>query len=448
MKRKVVITGLGLVSGAGIGAGPLWEALCAGRSAIGTISSFDASGFRSRLAAEARVFESARDYVPKSYRKATKVMARDTEIAVAAAKLAVEDAGVRTRGVLPEGSTEPTTFAPSRMGCHIGAGLIAAEVDELTEAMAGSRTEGDRVDLRAWGTGDGGGGGMNNLPPLWMLKYLPNMLSCHVTIIHGAEGPSNTITCAQASGLLSIGESMRAIQREAADACFSGGAESPINVLRLLRFELAGWLAETGDETDPAKILRPYDGASRGSLLGEAGGILILEEAASAAKRSAGVYAEIAGFGGAQAGPVSADKLALGWSSDGVQYAAEAAMADAGIDPDAIDAIIPQASGVPSMDAGERDALRALFGARLAQIPLVTLAPFLGDTLAAAGGVGAAVGALCLKNQHVPARLWGGSSDGLQAGPTPSRPAELRHILVMTGALGGQCAAIVLRRAT
>src|SRR5688572_645410 len=217
MDRQVVITGLGAVSALGMGVGPLWEGLCAGRSALKRITRFDPSGFPCRLAGEATAFASARDQVPKSYRKAVKVMARDIELAVAAAKGAVEDAGLTTRGTLPEDSTDPTTYPPSRMGCHIGAGLIAAETDELTMALVTSTDTSGKFDPKAWGNAAGGQGALNNLQPLWLLKYLPNMLACHVTIIHGAEGPSNTITCAEASGLLSIGESVRVIQRGDAD---------------------------------------------------------------------------------------------------------------------------------------------------------------------------------------------------------------------------------------
>src|SRR5690606_630761 len=225
---------------------------------LAPITRFDASGFGCSLGGEIRDF-SARDYVPKGYRKAVKVMARDTEIAVGAAKLAVEDAGLVTRGVLADGDATPTTYPAGRMGCQIGAGLIAAEVDELAAALVTARREDGGVDMKAWGgPHGGGGGGMENLTPLWLLKYLPNMLACHVTIIHGAEGPSNTITCAEASGLLSIGESMRVIERGAADACFSGGAESKINPMGLLRIDLAGRLAKSGCETDRSRIVRPY----------------------------------------------------------------------------------------------------------------------------------------------------------------------------------------------
>ena len=244
MRRQVAITGLGAVSSLGVGFPALWNGLLAGTSALGPITRFDASGFHCRLAGEVKDF-SAKDHVPKHYRKAVKIMARDIELAVAAAKEAAEDAGLITRANLPEGGTGETTFLSERFGCHIGAALIAADTQELTSAMttavraAGDRNSGDSsmggFSLNAWGTEDGGEEGMNNLTPLWLLKYLPNMLASHVTIIHGAEGPSNTITCNEASGLLSISESLRVIQRGAADICFSGGAESNVNFMRLIR---------------------------------------------------------------------------------------------------------------------------------------------------------------------------------------------------------------------
>lgn len=447
MDRRVVITGLGAVSGLGVGIEPLWEGLVAGRTALRPITRFDPAGFGCRLAAEATAF-SAKDAVPKWYRKAVKVMARDIELAVGAAKLAVEDAGLTTRGTLPEDSADPTTYPPSRMGCHIGAGLIAAETEELAGALATSVDESGRFSLRAWGSAEGGGGGMNNLQPLWLLKYLPNMLACHVTIIHGAEGPSNTITCAEASGLLSIGESVRVIERGDAELCFSGGAESKINFMGLLRLDFAGRLADTGDETDGSRLVRPYDPASPGGLLGEGGGILILEEHAAAQKRGARAYAEIVGYGAGQSGLLPAGG-GEGGADEGLVAAIESALDDAGLGAERIDAIVPLASGVPAIDAPEAGALRAVFGERLASIPLVTLTPAIGNCTAGLGGLAAAVGAKCMAEQRLPARFHAGTpAAGLLAGAAPSTPAALEHILVTTGSLGGQNAAIILKRIT
>jgi 3-oxoacyl-[acyl-carrier-protein] synthase II len=451
MPRRVVITGIGAVCGFGLGLPAMWEGLLAGRSALGPVTRLDMSGFRSRLAAEVPGL-AAKDHVPKSYRKAVKVMARDTELAVAAAKLAAADAGLLTIAS-QESTPGELTYPSHRMGCHIGAGLIAAEVDELTSALVTARTPAGSpaaggFDYKAWGSGDGGAAAINNLQPLWMLKYLPNMLSCHVTIIHGCEGPSNTITCSEASGLLSLGESARVIERGDADVCFSGSAESKLNVMGILRLDLAERLAATGDQTDGAKIVRPYDPASAGSLVGEGAGILILEEAACAKARGARAYAEIAGFGAAQSGEWLGSGLErVGMASDeGIEFAIRNALDDADLTPDAIDAIAPHASGVPILDAAEAGALRAVFGDRLGRIPLITTSPNLGETMAGAGGLAAAVAAIALREQTLPARINAGTpAAGLDAGAAASRSAALRHVLVVTGALGGQNAAIILK---
>jgi 3-oxoacyl-[acyl-carrier-protein] synthase II len=391
-----------------------------------------------------------------------KVMARDIEIAVAAARLAVEDAGLVTRGTLPEDSTDATTYPSDRVGCHIGAGLIAAETDELTAALSTARTAEGRFEMTRWGTippaapSDAGVtvGGMNNLTPLWMLKYLPNMLACHVTIIHGAEGPSNTITAAQASGMLSMGESARAIERGAADLCFSGGAESKLNLMGLLRAQFAGRLARSGN-AEGAGVVRPFDPASSGTLIGEGGAILILEDASTAQARGAGVYAEIAGFGAGQSGPAPTvlgenepelAALAMGEVDDGLANAISAALADAKIAPAEIDAIVPLALGVPALDEAEATSLRRVFGARLAEVPLITLTPFVGDAYAGQGSLQVAAGALAIKHQMLPARLHAGTpAAGLLAGASPARAARLRNVLVCAQAQGGQNAALVLR---
>lgn len=439
MSRPVVITGLGAVSGLGVGIEPLWEGLCAGRSALRPIARFSVAGFPCRLAAEVPEPFSAKDFVPKHYRKAVKVMARDIELAVAAAARAVEDAKLVTRGTLPEGATELMTYPGPRMGCQIGAGLIAAEADELTGALATARkADGLGFDIRAWGER-----GMDALTPLWLLKYLPNMLACHVTIIHGCEGPSNTITCAEASGLLSIAESARVIERGDADLGFAGGAESKVNLMGLLRMDFAKRLAHTGDATDGSVFVRPFDPHSPGGLLGEGGGLLVLEAEETAKARGARVYARIAGQGGGHS-PWRPEGAAE--PDEGYQAAVENALDDAELRPDQIDAIVPAALGTPSLDAGEAGALRRVFGPRLRDVPMITIAPNIGNAMAGCGGLQAAIAAKCLLEQKLPARLHAGTpADGLQAGAAATRSATLRHVLVATTALGGQAAALILK---
>lgn len=464
MPARVVITGLGCVSAFGAGRAALWDGLVAGRSAIRRITRFDPSGFPSRLAGEIADLD-AKQYVPKSYRKAVKVMARDTEIAVAAAKLAVEDAGIITRGNSEDEAGADLTYRPERMGCNIGAGLIAAETDEMAAAMVTAReskpdtalesratgesraTKGE-FTLRAWGgASDGSAQGMEALTPLWLLKYLPNMLACHVTIIHGAEGPSNTITCAEASGLLSIGESTRIIQRGAADMCFSGAAESKLNPMGMLRLDYAGRLAATGDSEDGTAFVRPYDPEARGGVVGEGGAIAILENAETAAARGASVYAEIVGFGGGH----SDARYSAGESDEGYRFAIENALEDAGLKPGQIDVLVPMACGVPELDRAEIGALRHVFGARLAEIPILTIQPVAGNCVAGAGGLQVAAAAMALKHQRLPARVHAGTpAPGLLAGASPARPpreARLQYALLSSGSLGGQNAAIILKAA-
>lgn len=436
MRRRVVITGLGAVTPFGVGAEALWEGLLQGASRLAPIEAFDASHFPSRLAGEVRDFR-VRDLVPKSYRKAVKVMARDIELAVGAARQAALDAGVLTKGLIEEkGGGEPT-YPAGRVGCHIGAGLIAAETDELSSALATAKKDDGSFDIARWGEG-----GMANLQPLWLLKYLPNMLACHVTIIHDAQGPSNTITCSEASGALSVSESARVIERGDADLGFAGGAESKINPMGLLRMGFAGRLADTGDATDGAPFVRPFDPHAPGGLLGEAGGILMLEAQETAEQRGVTPYAEIAGYGAGHS-PRSQDATQR---AEGLVSAIEAAMRDAQTGPADIDAIVPHAAGIAGVDAEEAAALREVFGSRLGEIPLVTLTPNIGDTMAGGGGVQAIVAAMCLRRQALPARVHSGTVPAeLQAGATPQRDARLRHVLVCTNALGGQNAALVLR---
>lgn len=457
MRRRVVITGTGTVTALGLGSSSLWDALDQGRSGIAPISLFDHAPFPTHFACEvkgpsglAKDF-SARDFVPKNYRKATKVMARDIELAVAAAKLAVEDAKLTTRATLPEGDSA-STYPSERFGCHVGAGLLTAETEEISLAMAKARDpdasperlrRSNGFSLQRWGSGDAGGHGMDNLTPLWMLKYLPNMLACHVTIIHGAEGPSNTITCAEASALLSIGESMRVIARGAADACYAGGAESKVSLMGLMRMHLAGRLAHAAASDDPAPLCRPYAPDSRGGILGEAGGILVLEEESLALKRGASTYARLAGFGAAQSPPPCIPPHHDSFpSSQGLERAIRAALRDADASPAHIDAIVPQASGVTPTDHAEASALRAVFGSRADSIPLLTLPPAIGDCAAGNGGVHAALAALAIRNARLPRHHVRSLS-----GEPPRSPSPIRRILVCTSGMGGQNAALILEPA-
>jgi 3-oxoacyl-[acyl-carrier-protein] synthase II len=470
-ERTTVITGLGPITAFGVGIEPLWSAMCEGRSAIRRISRFDPSGFPCQIAAELpdAMFD-VKSVVPKSYRKATKVMARDIELAVGAAAAAVADAKLTTKATNPEAAP---TLPPSRFGCHIGAGLIAADIDELTAALVtsrapelvgapggaeqprsrsphrGARNSASPIDLGHWGHT-----GMNNLTPLWLLKYLPNMLACHVTIIHDCQGPSNTITCAEASAALSVGESMRVIERGAADACLSGGAEFKINPMGLLRQIFARRLAEHREgeaqtRTTPAEVVRPFDPEASGGALGEGGGILVLEARETARRRGAAAYAEIIGFAASQSFCPDAVGVEIEQDGDSIADAIEAALHWARIDPREIDAIAPLGSSIPHIDRSEAAAISRLFGPRAREIPVITTIPNVGNCCAGASAIPIAVAAMALKTQTLPARLnTRNAISGLGADAAPSRQADLRHVLIVTTGMGGQNAALVLRRSS
>jgi len=437
-RRRVVITGLGPVSAHGLGIDPLWQALCEGRSALAPIRAFDARGFASASGGELPESYDVKDLVPKSYRKATKVMARDIEIAVRGALTAVRDAGLSTRGTDPD---HAPTIAPDRVGCHIGAGLIAADLDELTAALATSKDGAGKFDPGHWGQQ-----GMQELTPLWLLKYLPNMLACHVTIIHDCQGPSNTITCNEASSGLSLAESQRVIERGAADACLSGGADSKLNPMAYLRQELAGRLARCTVDEDATRKVKPFDPASPGALVGEGGGILVLEAEDTATARGARIHAVLSGTGASQSWCDDTVGLVPDASGESLADAIEAALRDARVAASEIDAIIPYGCGVPAIDGLEAKALERIFGEALPSKPVVTLAPSIGATVAGFGTIAVAVAVKCITEQRLPARLNSAATGRLAAAAAPSEPRALRHILVCTPSLGGQNSAAIISR--
>jgi 3-oxoacyl-[acyl-carrier-protein] synthase II len=446
MARRVVISGLGPIGPLGAGIEPTWERLVAGQGAVAPIRSFDPAGFDCRIAAELAEF-SIRDYVPKSYRKATKVMARDIELAVAGADLAARDAGLVTHGTA--GDDQPPTYAPTRVGAHIGAGLIAAQLDELTAALAEATDEQGTFDYHRWGRE-----GITHLTPLWLLKYLPNMLACHVTIIHDAQGPSNTITCGEASSVLSIGESLRVIQRGAADLCFCGGAESKFNPMTYLRQLMTGRLNVTDNE-NPATAVRPFCHTAAGTVVGEGGGIVILEQLDTYKKRASAdqgnsqqkPYAEVIGFGASQTVNRASRNLEPDAHGKGIATAIGSALREAEIDANAIDLIVPFGAAIPAYDQAEAAALRQVFGDRIKDVPVASIKSMAGNCGAGAGGLDVYVAAQAIAQQTIPAVInCEQPLEGLAAGSSPSRPAQIDHALVYSTGLGGQNAALVLKK--
>jgi len=433
MVRPVAITGLGVVTPIGSGMDEYWAALCAGQGAIGEIKLFDAGSFPCRIGGQMEGF-SARPFVPKNYRKAVKVMARDIEIAVAAADLAVRDSHINTRGIDPDA----VDIDSNRLGCNIGAGLICTDLDELASAVNTAVVDG-KFDLRLWGQA-----GMANLTPLWLLKYLPNMLACHVTIIHGAEGPSNTITCGDASSHLAVGEAARLIALGRADAIIAGGAESKLNPMGLLRQTLLGRVCTSGNDT-PEQACRPFDEGHAGTVVGEGGGMLLLEDVARAQSRGADIHAQIVGFGAASdPGGIDVSTATAGR----LDVAVTKALKDAGITPDQVDLVVAHGTAVPGEDRHEAKAWRQALGDSLSDIPAVAVTGSVGSLFAGAGGVQLATAAMALETQTVPPTRNFTNCDGQCDLALSEAPRQHRMTYAVSGvfSIGGQSAACVLKR--
>ena len=432
-ERRVVITGLGAVTPAGIGAEALWKALMDARSHIKPITRFDPAEFPCTVAGQIEDF-SARDFLPKTYRKATKVMARDIQLAVAAADLAVKDARLVTRAE----DGDNMTYPPPRLGCNIGAGLINPDLNELGVAFNTAVTDG-KFDLRLWGKQ-----GINNLTPLWLLKYLPNMLSCHITIIHGCEGPSNAITCGGASGHMSIGEAGRWIQRGCADAVIAGGAETKLNPMGTFRQILLKRTCTSGSG-DPPCACRPFDADHDGTVIGEGGALVVLEEMQAAVARGATIYAEIAGFGAAcDPGGVDVTQPTAG----SLDLALGSAMRDAGIGPDDVDVIVAHGTGVAGEDRAEADAWAEALGPAARTVPAVALTGAVGSMYAGAGAAELILAAMALHKQTVPPTVnFTAAADGCQLS-LDSQQRRGQFDCALTGAfsVGGQSGAVVLKK--
>ncbi len=439
--RRVVITGIGLATPIGIGAEAVWKSLLENRSGVRRITAFDPGRFRCQVGGEIEGL-SASQYVPKAYRKSTKVMARDIEIAVAAAYEAARDAGLKTRCLIERGEAEgPPNFDPTRLGVNIGAGLICADLTELAGALAASTDESGRFDIRRWGAE-----GMNNLTPLWLLKFLPNMLSCHVTIVHDAQAPSNTITCSEASSHLAVGEAFRTISRGAADICLCGGAESKLNPMGLMRQQLLGRLTTSGNDR-PEVACRPFDVSRDGTVIGEGGGLLVLEDLEHARARGASIYCEVTGF--------AASCNARSWHEPDPQgrpmtLAVRKALADAGLRPDDVDLIMTFGTGIPEQDASEAAGLRAALGDRAGQVPALAIKGAVGNSGAGSGAIDLCIAAMCLRYQRIPPSRNVTRPDpacGLDLVTGRPREAGIDALVSVAYALnGGQNAALVFQR--
>lgn len=431
---RVVITGLGAITPLGLTVGEMWASLCAGRVGINRITAFDPVGFTCRLAGQVPEYR-IQNYVPKTHRKAVKLMSRDIELSVIAANEALVHAGLVTKGIDPE----RVNIDPQRMAINLGAGLISCDLVELAPAVAASVTNG-RFDIHKWGKD-----GLELVTPLWLLKYLPNMLACHVGIIHDIQGPSNTITCAEAAGHLAIAEAAQTIARGSSDIALAGGAEAKVNPIVMIRQCLLK--RATGENNDdPATACRPFDADAKGSVFGEAAGVVILENLEHAENRGAKIYAEVAGLG--QSNSINPAYEHIEPDGKGIQIAIEKALAEAQIEPHDLDLIIPHGTGIPADDLAEARAIRAALGEAAARVPVWPTKSMLSNTGAAGGAVDIVAAVCAMRDGKIPAaKNCDRKAEGCDLNiVTEPREAKIRYALSCSYSYGGQTAAIVLKR--
>ena len=431
---RVVITGFGAITPLGLTADDLWTSLCAGRIGIDKITAFDPVGFDCQIAGQVPEYK-LRDFVPKTHRKATKLMSRDIELAVIAAREAFVHAGLVTKGIDPEN----INIHPERVGINLGAGLISCDLVELAPAVAASITDG-KFDIRKWGKE-----GIELVTPLWLLKYLPNMLACHVGIIHDIQGPSNTITCAETAAHLAIAEAAQTIARGSSDLALAGGAEAKVNPIVMIRQCLLKRTTSKNNDA-PESACRPFDADAKGSVFGEGAGAVILENLDHAVKRGATIYAEVIGFG--QSNNINPAYEHLEPDGKGIQIAIEKAMADAQINPKDLDLIIPHGTGIPADDLAESRAIQAVLGEAATKIPVWPTKSMLSNTGAAAGALDV-IAAVCAMNEGKipPAKNCDQKAEGCKLNIL-DHPQEkkIRYALCCSYTYGGQIAAVVLKR--
>jgi 3-oxoacyl-[acyl-carrier-protein] synthase II len=431
---RVVITGLGAATPLGLTVNEMWAGLCAGKCGIDTITAFDPVGFNCKIAGQVPDYK-IRDYVPKTYRKAVKLMSRDIELSVIAAHEALLHGGLVTKGIDPEN----INVNPERVAINLGAGLISCDLVELAPAVAASITDG-RFDIRKWGKE-----GLELVTPLWLLKYLPNMLACHIGIIHDIQGPSNTITCAETSAHLSIAEAAQIIARGGSDFALAGGAEAKVNPIVMIRQCLLKRATDRNND-EPASACRPFDADAKGSVFGEAAGVVILENLENAESRGAKIYAEVVGIG--HSNSINPTYEQLEPDGKGIEIAIQKALGDSKIEPEDIDLIVPHGTGIPADDLAEAKAIRSALGEAADEIPVWPTKSMLSNTGAACGALDVVAAVCAITDGRIPAaKNCDRKADGCGLN-IPNQPQEkdIRYALSCSYTYGGQTAAVVLKQ--
>jgi 3-oxoacyl-[acyl-carrier-protein] synthase II len=408
--RRVVVTGVGLVSPLGTGTAKNWRALLAGASGVGPITRFDASRHVTRFAGEAR------DFDPLLFmdRKESRKMDPFIQFAVGAAQLAVEDSGI------PLGDLQ-SDAAGTYVGSGIG-GLCSIE-------------EWHKVLLEK---------GPERVTPFFLIQTIVNEASGQISIRFGAKGPNSATATACSTGTHAIGDSFRLIARGDADIMIAGGAEAPLTALSIAGFNAMKALSERNDA--PEKASRPFDAKRDGFVMGEGAGVVILEELGRALRRNARIYAEVVGYG------MSGDAYHVAAPSpdgDGAIRVMRKALADADVPPEDIQYINAHGTSTPYNDKTETLAIKAVFGPHARKLGISSTKSMTGHLLGAAGGVEAGITALCLFHQVMTPTINYEFPDpecDLDYVPNKSRPAEIVCALSNSFGFGGTNGSLLFKR--
>jgi 3-oxoacyl-[acyl-carrier-protein] synthase II len=364
-KRRVVVTGLGLISPVGNSVEAGWANLIAGRSGITTITKFDPTDFACKVAGEVKGFN-VEDYMSS---KEARTMDTFIHFGIAAAAQAVADSGLATGEALSDDQAV-------RIGCNIGSGIGGLPMIEDTHETY--RTKGAR-----------------RISPFFVPASIINMISGHVSIKYGFKGPNISVVTACTTGLHAIGVSARMIEYGDADVMVCGGAESAVSPLGIGGFAAMRAMSTRND--DPATASRPWDKDRDGFVLGEGAGVLVLEEYEHAKARGAKIYAQVSGFGmSADAGHMTAPNL------DGPRRAMLSALANAGVSADQVQYLNAHGTSTPLGDLNETHAIKAAFGASASKLVVNSTKSMTGHLLGGAGGIESVFTVMAIAKQVSP----------------------------------------------
>jgi len=409
LERRVVVTGLGLITPLGIGVEETWSALCAGKSGIAEITRFDASDFNTKIAGEVKDFQ-AEDFLPKKEARRTESF---IAYAVAASRMALEDSGL----VIDSSNAERVGVLT---GCGLGGLLMLEQTSRILEKK-----------------------GPRRVSPFFIPMMIGNMAPGMVSIHLGAKGPNSSIATACAAGTHAIGEAYKIIKAGAADAMIAGGVESVITPTCVAGFNAMKALSTRNEE--PQKASRPFDRDRDGFVVGEGCGILILESLDKALARHARIYAEIIGHG------MSGDGFHMTAPSpdgEGAARCMEASLVDAGIAYTEIDYINAHGTSTPLNDLYETIAVKSVFKEKAPLIPISSTKSMTGHLLGASGGIEAVFTALTIYDNVIPPTINLDNPDpecDLDYVPAVSRKADVRTAMTNSFGFGGTNATLILK---